>query len=389
MVDANKVSPQPSLLRRLNERAIFELLLRAGTASRADLIKSLGVTAPTVHKAVARLVDAGLVEEVGFDTTKNLGRPGMVYRVASKTVQVLGIALDPRETSVVAAGLDGNLDESTAVRFKTPGTYAALIDTLQSQIQGFARPEAQIIGIGISTPGELDVKNQRVLLSPNLHITDGRSLSKDLRERTGIDAVMYHETVGTCLAEWAHGAGRGLRNFVMIGVYEGFGASVVCDGRLLHGRDGMAGELGHITVDIHGEQCGCGNRGCIETVATDQAFARRVSHRLGRQMSVEQIIEQARAGTLNVRRELNETFDYLAVGAAAAINIFNPEAVLLCSRMFDAEPDAIDRLRSMIESRALRPLRERCQIVRAEGDTRRGAIASIIHSISGSIGPEL
>ena len=381
------LSPQPSLLRRLNERAIFELLLRSGTASRTDLIRSLGVTAPTVHKAVASLLDAGLVEEVGFDTTKNLGRPGMVYRVASKSVQVIGVALDVRQTAIVSAGLDGAIDEPSAQRFDTPHTYAKLIDAIVSHVKTFVDRDIQTIGIGVSTPGELDVTAQRILLSPNLHITDGRSLSADLRERTGIDAIMYHETTGTCLAEWSHGAARGMRNFVMIGVYEGFGASIVSDGRLLLGRDGMGGELGHITVDIHGERCGCGNRGCIETVATDQAFARKVSARLGSTMSIEAIIAGARSGEIDARRELNEAMDYLAIGAAAAINIFNPEAVLLCSRMFDAEPDALNRLTQRIQDRALKPLRTGCQIIRAEGDTRRGAIASVIHHISGSIGP--
>ena len=383
------LSPQPSLLRRLNERAIFELLLRSGTASRTDLIKSLGVTAPTVHKAVASLLEAGLVEEVGYDTTKNLGRPGMVYRVASKSVQVLGVALDVRQTTIISAGLDGAIDESCVQRFDTPRTYAKLVDAIESRIRSFVDRDVQTIGIGISTPGELDVANQRILLSPNLHITDGQSLSADLRKRTGIDAIMYHETTGTCLSEWSHGAARGMRNFVMIGVYEGFGTSIVSDGRLLLGRDGMGGEMGHITVDVHGERCGCGNRGCIETVATDQAFARRVSARIGRAMSIEEIIARAKSGELDVRRELNTTFDYLAIGAAAAINIFNPEAILLCSRMFDAEADALPRLTEMIHDRALKPLRTGCEIIRAEGDTRRGAIASIIHHISGSIGPSL
>ena len=389
MTDARNLSPQPSLLRRLNERAIFEFLLRSGTASRAELIKSLGVTAPTVHKAVASLVDAGLVEEVGFDTTKNLGRPGMVYRVASRSVQVLGVALDVRQTSIVSAGLDGAISEQSAERFDTPGTYVALVDAIEARLKTFIDRDIQTIGIGISTPGELDVANQRILLSPNLHITDGRSLSADLKERTGIDAIMYHETTGTCLAEWSHGAARGFRNFVMIGVYEGFGTSIVADGRLLQGRDGMGGELGHVTVDLNGERCGCGNRGCIETVATDQAFARRVSHRLNKTLSIEEIIAGAKTGKIDVRNELRETLEYLAVGAAAAINIFNPEAVLLCSRMFDADAGALDRLTMMVNDRALRPLRAGCQILRAEGDTRRGAIASIIHHISGSIGPAL
>lgn len=389
MAQLRKPSPQPSLLRQLNERAIFETLLRTGSASRSDLIKSLGVSAPTVHKAVASLIEAGLVEEVGFDTSKNLGRPGKVYRVASRSVQVLGIALDPRQTSVVCAGLDGAIDPSSTIQFKTPNNYASLISSLERHVKSLATGSVQTIGIGISTPGELDFENQRILLSPNLHITDGKSLSADLRERTGINAVMYHETTGTCLAEWSRGAAKGLQHFVMIGVYEGFGTSIVADGRLLHGRDGMAGELGHITVDMHGEQCGCGNRGCIETVATDQAFARRVSRRVGEQKSIEQIIDDARSGSLDVQREVDETFDYLAIGAAAAINVFNPQAVLLCSRMFDADPQGWERLCDRIRMRTLKPLAENCALLRAAGDTRAGAIASIIHHITGSIGPAL
>lgn len=389
MAQLKKLSPQPSLLRQLNERAIFETLLRSGSASRSDLIRTLGVSAPTVHKAVASLLEAGLVEEVGFDTSKNLGRPGKVYRVASRSVQVLGIALDVRQTCVVSAGLDGAIDESSIIRFKTPATYSGLISSLERHVRSLATGTVQTIGIGISTPGELDFANQRILLSPNLHITDGKSLSGDLRDRTGINAVMYHETTGTCLSEWSHGAARGLQHFVMIGVYEGFGTSIVIDGRLLQGRDGMAGELGHVTVDPHGERCGCGNRGCIETVATDQAFARRVSRRVGKARSVEQIVEAARSGELDVRREVDETFEYLAIGAAAAINLFNPQAVLLCSRMFDADPEGLDRLRAMIRSRALRPSGESCTIVRALGDTRSGAVASIIHHITGAIGPVL
>lgn len=389
MAQLRKPIPQPSLLRQLNERAIFETLLRTGSASRSDLIRALGVSAPTVHKAVASLLEAGLVEEIGFDTSKNLGRPGKVYRVASRSVQVLGIALDPRQTSVVSAGLNGTIDTASAIQFKTPTSYPTLISSLEQHVKSLATGSTQTIGIGISTPGELDFENQRILLSPNLHLTDGKSLSADLRERTGINAVMYHETTGTCLAEWSHGAAKGLQHFVMIGVYEGFGTSIVADGRVLHGRDGMAGELGHITVDLHGEQCGCGNRGCIETLATDQAFARRVNRRIGGEKSIEQIIDEVRRGELDVRQELDETLEYLAVGAAAAINVFNPQAILLCSRMFDADTDGWERLCEMIRKRGLKPLTENCALLRAAGDTRSGAIASIIHHITGSIGPAL
>lgn len=382
-----QTSAGPSLLRRLNERAIFEHLLIHGSASRSDLMRALGVTAPTIHKAVASLVEAGLVEEAGMDGANRVGRPGVVYRVASASVQVIGAALDVRRTNIVRAGLDGVIDRASSISFDMPTTYEALLDELERSIRSLLRTDVQTIGVGLSVPGEIDTDDQRILLSPNLHIIDGKTLSSDLEQRLKLDTVMYHETTGTCLAEWTRGAGKGLRSFVQISVYEGYGASIVSDGRLLAGRDGMGGEMGHVTIDLDGLECGCGNRGCIETVATDQAFARRVSKRLGKSMSVEAIIDAARTGEIDVRPELDETFKYLAVGVAAAINIFNPEAVLISSRMFDLDAGALDRLADMSYARAQKPLAAGCQIVRAAGDTRDGAIASIIHHISGSIGP--
>jgi predicted NBD/HSP70 family sugar kinase len=384
-------TPHPSLLRRLNERAIFETLLKSGSASRAELMRALGVTAPTVHKAVASLVEAGLVEEVGHDTSKGVGRPGMVYRVASKSVQVVGVALGARRTSVLAAGLDGKMTPSGVLSFDTPADYDSLLDAIERRVSQLLRPDVQTLGIGISAPGGIDTDDQRILLSPNLHITDGKSPAKDLQARLHIEAIITHDTTGTCLAEWKGGAARGLNDFVMISAFEGLGLSVVTEGRLLGGRSGLGTELGHVTVVPNGVTCGCGNKGCLETVATDTAFLNRVQRKTGQApsqpLTIDQVIQATQAGQLDVAAELHETLEFLAVGVAAAINLFNPQAVLLCARMFDVAPDAFDTLMSLSSQKALHHLRDRCRFFRADGDTSRGAIAGIIHHITGSIGP--
>jgi N-acetylglucosamine repressor len=245
------------------------------------------------------------------------------------------------------------------------------------------------LGLGLSTPGEVDIKHQRVLLSPNLHIIDGQSPGRDLQERLDLETVMFHETIGTCLAERAYGEVRGMNDFVMIGVYEGYGVSVVSGGKLLLGKDMMAGELGHVTVDLNGAKCGCGNTGCLETVATDPAFARAVRAATGRAMEVEEIVQLSRDGQLDVTAPLIRTLEYLAVGIGAAINIFNPQAVLVCARMLDAQPDAFERLKMMVARRALGPLLNNCQILRAEGDTRKGAIASVIQHLTHALWPAI
>jgi N-acetylglucosamine repressor len=384
---------RPALLRQLNERVVFETVRDHGPISRADLTRQSGITPPTASKVVAKLLRAGFLEEVNGaenDAAAKAGRPSKVYRLGTGSVQVLGAAMDVRRCAVLAAGLDGKIDPASVLEFSTPATYDDLIDALAERARTLMRRGSmETLGMGISTPGEVDMREQRVLLSPNLHVTDGRSPGRDLQRRLGIETVMFHETIGTCLAERANGAAKGLNDFVMIGVYEGFGVSIVSGGRLVLGRDMMAGELGHVTVDLHGIKCGCGNTGCLETVATDPAFARAVSKQEGRRLEVEEAVRLARDGKFDVTAPLRQTLEYLAVGIGAAINIFNPQAVLVCARMLDGHPDALEWLRQAVARRSLAPLLNNCQIIRAEGNTRQGAIASIIQHLTHALWPAI
>jgi N-acetylglucosamine repressor len=384
---------RPALLRQLNERAVFELVRDRGPISRAELTRQSGITAPTASKVVGRLLKAGFLEEVNADggnaATTKAGRPSKVYRLGTASVQVLGATIDVRRCSVLCSGLDGRVEPRNVLEFPTPATYPKLIDALAERGYDLMRRPVTTLGLGVSTPGEIDFIHQRVLLSPNLHITDGQSPALDLRRKLGVETVMFHETVGTCLAEHAYGSAKGLSDFVMVGVYEGFGVSMVSGGRLIHGHEHMAGEMGHVTVELNGEKCGCGNTGCLETVATDAAFARAVSGRLGKKLEVEQVIARARAREIDPQPELDRTLEYLGVGVAALVNIFNPEAVLICAKMLDAAPDAFDRLNEVVRRRALAPLLRNCRLVRAAGDTRQGAIASIIHHLTHALGPVL
>ncbi|HSV16576.1 MAG TPA: ROK family transcriptional regulator [Tepidisphaeraceae bacterium] len=381
---------KPALLRQLNDRAVFELLLDHGQASRAELTRHMGVSPTTASKTVARLLRAGFLEEVGTAAATKAGRPGRIYRLGSGSAQVLGAAIDVRRSCVLAAGLDGRIHPEHVYDFPTPRSYDRLVEALTERAQHLMQTRNMpTLGMGISVPGGIDYRRQRVLLSPNLHMTDGHSPSADLSGRLGIETVLAHEIRGACLAERAYGVARGMDNFVMVWAYAGFGAAAVTGGRVLQGHDLMAGELGHITVERNGIECGCGNRGCLETVATDAAFARRVSDRVGRTMEIEEIRQATREGRLDPTAELNETLDYLAIGIAAAINIFNPEAVLVCASSLDVQPDALDRLKQRVEARTLRPLLRNCRVLRAKGDTRQGAVASIIHHLTHALGPEM
>jgi N-acetylglucosamine repressor len=170
---------------------------------------------------------------------------------------------------------------------------------------------------------------------------------------------------------------------------EGYACSAVVAGQLLEGHDGMAGEMGHIPVDLNGAQCGCGNRGCIETMATDQSLARRVGERLGRRIEVEEMADMVSAGQIDIRQDINETLAYLAIGVASAVNTFNPELVLVASRMFDFLPGAFDDLINQVRQRSVRPLVNRCRIIRSAGDKVQGGVAAALRGLKNSLGPTM
>src|SRR5262249_17468181 len=150
----------------------------------------------------------------------------------------------------------------------------------------------------------------------------------------------------------------------------------------LEGHSGLGGELGHITVDIHGKTCGCGNHGCLETVATDTALAAAVSSRLRRKLTIEEVVPLLSDGEVRAEEELREVLEHLAVGLAAVINIFNPSKLFVYGRLFDAGPDLFERLLERTRCRALAPSLTDCAIVRARGSKRLGAIAGIIHRLT-------
>lgn len=384
---ASKV--QPTLLRRMNERAVLEVIRTRGPSSRAEVTRHSGISAPTVSKAVAALLEARLLEEGDAQET-SLGRPGKILRLATESIQVLGAVIDVQRCWIGSAGLDGQLRDQPAESFATPGTYEGLIDAIVQRVEAFLRArQVPALGLGVSIPGLVQHSVGRSVFSPNLHQTDGRWPARDLSERLGMEVVLVQESHALCLAEWHYGAARGLENFAMVDLSAGLGLGVISGGQVLTGASGMAGELGHITVDPHGRLCGCGNHGCLETVATDRAVAEAISQRTGQSLDIEEVVRRVQRGELQPARELQQALEYLAVGIAAVINLFNPSALFLHGRFLDAQEGLFGQLLEVTRRRTLGPSLDDCRIVRARGNKRQGAVAGIINHLTSSLGPTL
>lgn len=379
---------RPAVVGKLNERQVLRLLQSRGPLSRAEVARSSGLSAPTVSKAAASLLRLGLLEEAEAPELGR-GRPAPKLRLATTSAQVLGIAIDVGHCECLAAGLDGTTHAARSV--PTPGTYPELLAALESVVRTFLdRPGVSTLGIGLSLPGLIDDRTGRCELSPNVPMTDGRTPAADLTERLGLPCVLIQESHALCLAERQYGLARGLDDFAVLDVATGVGLGVMMGGRLLRGQSGRAGEIGHITaVASGGRRCGCGNTGCLETVASTSALAQRASRKLGRTVRVDETFELARSGSLELSAELDEIADYLAIGAAAVINLFNPAVVFVHSPLFGIDPALLSRVVERAGQRALPPSFAECRILRAEGSKHLGAVAGIIEHLTSAVAPDL
>jgi glucokinase len=210
---------------------------------------------------------------------------------------------------------------------------------------------AQLRGVGIGTPGPLDITTGVVFDPPNLpgwiEVPLRDRLRQWLQAEYGqpVRVEVANDANAAALGEYRFGAGTaypGLRHMVYITISTGIGGGIITDGRLLTGRRGMAGEVGHITIDVHGPRCACGNIGCLEVLAAGPAIARAGEALVanGRapllaqlvsgepeRVTVELIVQAARQDDPDACALLAQTGRYLGVGVVNLIHLFNPELI--------------------------------------------------------------
>ncbi len=204
------------------------------------------------------------------------------------------------------------------------------------------KPE-ELIGIGIASPGPLDIEKGCVDGSPNLPGWTGYSIEDGLSSFFNLPARIDNDANAAALGEYKFGAGKNKKNMVYITVSTGIGGGVIVDGRLMRGANGNAAELGHLTLNINGPACPCGANGCFEMYASGTAIARRTREAIqaGTQSQIlnlagsieditpHHILEALEKNDALAQKIWNETTEYVGRGVAVVINTFNPELVVV------------------------------------------------------------
>jgi N-acetylglucosamine repressor len=380
---SNNSPVQPQLLSRINESLVLRAIRQHGPSTRGELSQCMGVTFPTVAKAVGSLIDAQLLEEFD-DAMTGPGRPAKRLRLSKEKSQVVGVTVDVQSCEVAAAGFDGVLRDGTRAAFPTPRSYEDLLTAVAHRVQALNHQHVPLLCTGVSVVGLVDYRRQEIRLAANLPFLDGKMLGQDLGQRLGADCVLVHDAHALCLAEYVYGNARNLDSFAVLDMCTGIGLGVMVNNIFLTGHSGFAGEMGHIPIAPNGRKCRCGRRGCLETVASEWALIERVSERLGRDVPFDDIMALALRGDKTVRSELNRLCKFLAVALAHVVNLFDPQCVYVNGRLFDELPWLCDHLVARTGQLALEPAFADCRFLPTTGSHMLGAVATAISAVTSS-----
>ncbi len=253
--------------------------------------------------------------------------------------------------------------------------------------RGLGSPRA----IGIAVPGPLDLRSGTVMAAPHVAAWRGYPLKRKLEAILGRKVVLENDANAWALGEFWRGAARGCREVVLLTLGTGVGGGLIVGGKLVHGRSGMAGELGHITVEPAGPLCDCGAHGCLEAYASASGIRGLVEERLGvargaalpeslldegGDFSVRRMCAEARRGDPLARETFAIAGRYLGIAIASFLNIFNPELVVIGGGVAGAIPYMRKTMLAEVRARAFSAVAAQARIVRAALGPQGGVVGA-------------
>ncbi len=385
-------------MKSLNKSVILNKIVNDGPISRAQIAKDTKLTPPTVGSIVKELIEQDIVKESVQGTSQGGRKPTMLV-INHLGFYIIGVDAGPTEIECILTDLSGRITANNTTEITTPISKESFLVTLKNSIHNLlqmnASIEDKIIGIGVAMHGVVDVAEGIALFAPNLDLRD-IPIKAELEETFNYTVKVENDARALAIGEVWFGKGKGFASMIAVNIGNGVGAGITINGKLYHGEFSIAGEIGHMTVDLNGKQCECGNRGCLQTVISGPAIAERTTEALkqGEKSTLQSLYEgkldkitgisvfqAAQQGDSFAQRLLYETGEYIGIGLINLIHTINPSKIIIGGGVSRSGDFILAAIQKTIRARALTPQAKQTEVVLTDlGDqaTALGAVALLL-----------
>ncbi|WP_067729158.1 ROK family transcriptional regulator [Oceanobacillus damuensis] len=375
------------LMKSLNKANILNKIRKSEPISRAQIAKEIELTPPTVSSIVKELLEQGIVKENALeDARSGGGRKPTMLSINSGAFYVIGVDAGPEKVECILTDLSGEVFERTSSKLRKPISNDQFIKILKENINKILRSSTiereKVIGIGVAMHGVVDVETGTSLIAPNLNLRD-IPIKAELEEEFQLIIKVENDARAMALGEFWFGSHKDLESMVAVNIGRGVGAGIVINGKLYHGAQDIAGEIGHMTIDINGTVCECGNRGCLQTIVSGEAIAKRARQQVGdafefEPLTGERVYELARKRNDIFIQTLQETGKAIGVGLTNLIHLINPSKIVLGGGVMKSEEFILPAITQAIQQQALTQKAKQTEVT----VTKLGDDATLLGAIS-------
>lgn len=367
-----------SALRMANQQRVLRAVRAAGSLTQTQIARTTGLSAATVSNIVRELRETGVVEVAA---TSSNGRRAQSVSLAGASGYAVGVQVTATHLRAAVGDMAYQILAEEDIRY----------DAGQSAERGLRRAEwlvttllrqarvdrSRVRGLTLALPDPVAAGAELA----GWHDVD---VAADFGEAIGLPVDQLPDAAAAAVGEMVWGAGREAADVVYLNLSTSVGAALILGGQVYEGHGGLAGQLGHITVNEHGRICHCGNRGCLETVVGAPYLTELLPRRSdGMPPSLEQLVDAALAGDLGSRRAIADAGHAAGTAAALVCNLLNPQRFVVGGELADAGDLLLDPMRDMISRHTLPNTAAQVTVSAAElagSAAARGAMGSVVRS---------
>ena len=388
----------PINLASLGRVRVLRALSEQPALSRAELVQRTGLARATVGSVLDDLIGAGLVRKTteAAPPGARTGRPPQLLSLEPRAAYAAGLDIGHDHVRAILTDLVGTILWDQSVQLDVDGdpdgalgTAVTLLDRAIGEVE--VRRE-RILGLGLGIACPVDKTTGALHAEGIMPGWVGMRPAEELGRHMDLSVRIINDANAGVLAERRYGAARGCANVVYLRLSSGIGAGVMCDGRMLLGYGGLAGELGHVTVEPNGDVCRCGNRGCLETVASPPAVAALLTRSWHRTVSTAELTDLLRTGDRGTLRAVEDAGDAVGRALAFTVMLLNPELVVVGGDLAAAGEALFEPMRRTLNRNTMGSHAEPLRIVPSTlGDSAgvRGAAALVLETVPERLGQDL
>lgn len=327
-------------IRERNEKLVLQLIHQERQISQSEVAMRTGLKPPTVFRIFNMLERNGYIVAVPYEQTNRLSIPGkkgrkpVAFQINPEAYFLIGIDWT-RTPTLVVVDFQGEVRYSTTQEFpkdiEAEGSLQIIEGMIRSALQENTLTREKILGIGIGLPGRVDIERGSIVTYPRIPGMIDFPIKERLEKTFQIPVQVHNNTSVIALSEYRYGKAKGIPSFLTILIRAGVGGAFVQNGIPFANNSLTAVEIGHLGIDPRGPLCYCGQKGCLETYLSEDAFLTELQKVISIRsiLEIESFIQQKNPLVLNI---LEEKSGVLCRAIQSLTHVFSPEAVLIITR---------------------------------------------------------